>query len=145
MTRTLIPEREAERVRDRERYASERDRRIAASARREAEDPEGRAKTNRRAVRAYELRNPERILAKARLRKATRRAQKFGQFVEEIDPQVVFERDEGICGICNGPVDHKSFHIDHIKPLARGGEHSYANVQLAHPSCNCRKGAKEEV
>jgi 5-methylcytosine-specific restriction endonuclease McrA len=33
-------------------------------------------------------------------------------------------------------------HLDHIVPLARGGEHSYANTQPAHPTCNRRKGAK---
>jgi 5-methylcytosine-specific restriction endonuclease McrA len=32
-------------------------------------------------------------------------------------------------------------HIDHVIPLARGGEHSYANAQAAHGPCNMRKGA----
>jgi 5-methylcytosine-specific restriction endonuclease McrA len=27
-------------------------------------------------------------------------------------------------------------------PLARGGAHSYANVQLAHAMCNIKKGAR---
>jgi 5-methylcytosine-specific restriction endonuclease McrA len=32
--------------------------------------------------------------------------------------------------------------VDHIVPIMRGGVHSYANVQLAHPRCNRMKGAK---
>lgn len=63
-------------------------------------------------------------------------------------------RDDGVCGICGGfaplvygatrrnrPSDMAT--IDHVRPLARGGEHSWANVQLAHLACNLRKHAKE--
>lgn len=31
---------------------------------------------------------------------------------------------------------------DHIVPLAEGGEHSYANVQVAHVFCNRSKGGR---
>ena len=31
--------------------------------------------------------------------------------------------------------------IDHVKALVNGGEHSYANTQLAHRNCNERKNA----
>lgn len=37
------------------------------------------------------------------------------------------------------------FTLDHVVPLARGGEHSYRNVKLAHPLCNSRKGAKVAI
>lgn len=59
-----------------------------------------------------------------------------------VDRQIVYERDEGICGICKESVDRDDFHIDHVIPLARGGKHSYADVQVAHPVCNSRKGAR---
>jgi 5-methylcytosine-specific restriction endonuclease McrA len=32
--------------------------------------------------------------------------------------------------------------IDHIVPLAAGGDDTKANVQLAHRRCNTRKGAR---
>jgi 5-methylcytosine-specific restriction endonuclease McrA len=35
----------------------------------------------------------------------------------------------------------EAFHVDHKVPLARGGEHSYENVQPAHPFCNGSKGS----
>jgi 5-methylcytosine-specific restriction endonuclease McrA len=69
------------------------------------------------------------------------------QFVEEVDALVLLERHDGVCGICGHDVDPLDFHIDHVVPLSRGGEHSYTNTQPAHPLCNKRKGARlpEEV
>lgn len=72
-----------------------------------------------------------------------RRARELQSFVEPIIPKVVWERDNGECKICNLPIEGK-FHLDHIKPLALGGTHEYANVQLAHPHCNYSKGASYE-
>jgi 5-methylcytosine-specific restriction endonuclease McrA len=73
-------------------------------------------------------------------RENARRAQKLAQYVEHVDRLVVLERDDGVCGICSLDVDPLSFHVDHVVPLARGGEHSYANTQIAHPVCNVCKG-----
>jgi 5-methylcytosine-specific restriction endonuclease McrA len=81
---------------------------------------------------------------KSREQDQVRRARKRSAFIEYVDAQVVFERDEGICGICGNPVDHNDYHIDHIIPLARDGEHSYANTQVAHPACNHMKNCRLE-
>lgn len=70
-----------------------------------------------------------------------RRGRMAGGFVEDVHPLVLLERDDGACGICGTDVDPLRFHIDHVIPLARGGEHSYANTQVAHPSCNHKKSA----
>lgn len=70
------------------------------------------------------------------------RARNRAAFVEHVDPLVVLERDDNICGICGGDVDPDDFHIDHIVPLARGGLHNYENTQAAHPSCNWAKSAR---
>jgi 5-methylcytosine-specific restriction endonuclease McrA len=60
----------------------------------------------------------------------------------------IFERDGWLCGICATPVDPTlpATHdfgatLDHIVPLARGGQHVESNVQLAHWLCNRLKGA----
>lgn len=64
-------------------------------------------------------------------------------FVEDVDPLVVFARDQGQCGICRKPVDVTSnWELDHIIPLSKRGPHSYANVQLSHMKCNRTKAAK---
>lgn len=75
-----------------------------------------------------------------------RRARLLDAFVEDVDPQVVWTRDRGICGICSETIDpalvwpdKRARTIDHVIPLARGGTHEYANVQLAHMVCNARK------
>lgn len=62
-------------------------------------------------------------------------------FVEEVDRQLVFERDNGLCQICYTPIGDALWEVDHIVSLARGGEHSYLNVQLAHRTCNRQKWA----
>lgn len=58
----------------------------------------------------------------------------------------VFERDKGICCICKKALDKKgynSFHVDHIVPLSKGGEHySLDNLQLLCPNCNLKKSNK---
>lgn len=74
---------------------------------------------------------------------ANRRARVARLFVEDVDPTIVFARDQGQCGICNTPVDPNSkWEIDHVIPIAKGGAHAYDNVQLAHRKCNRSKSAK---
>ena len=45
-----------------------------------------------------------------------------------------------LCGRVIGPGDR--YHVDHIIPVARGGRHEEGNLQLTHPGCNLRKGAR---
>ena len=78
----------------------------------------------------------------------TRRARMNNAFVEVVDQIKVFNRDKWICQLCGYSVsklrDRNLVDIaslDHIIPISKGGEHSYANTQLAHLSCNLRKGA----
>lgn len=85
--------------------------------------------------------DPERFRAQARNRVAKRRAKQREAYVEHVDPLIVWERDEGICGCCGQPADPDNWHLDHVIPIVRGGEHSYANVQVTHPLCNWSKGA----
>jgi 5-methylcytosine-specific restriction endonuclease McrA len=66
--------------------------------------------------------------------------------VERVNPFKVFERDGWQCWLCGiGCVqgacvpDSMAPTIDHVIPLAKGGEHSYANVRCAHFVCNSRK------
>jgi hypothetical protein len=82
---------------------------------------------------------------------ATRRARKRGVGYEFIDIRDVYVRDNGICRICGEAVDvalvypeKNSKSLDHIKPLSKGGSHTWGNVQLAHLICNLRKGIKYE-
>lgn len=71
---------------------------------------------------------------------AARRARKLGQFVEHVDPAVVWEREGGICHICGLPADPNLWHLEHVVALVNGGDHSYANTAVSHPACNFAKG-----
>jgi hypothetical protein len=63
-------------------------------------------------------------------------------YVESVSRSKVWKRDAGLCGICGEAANPQSWHLDHITPLSRGGLHCYANVQVSHPMCNMKKGAK---
>lgn len=62
--------------------------------------------------------------------------------IEEIGIQELMERDGFLCGLCCSPVERRNASIDHILPVARGGSHTWRNVQLAHLRCNQVKGAR---
>ena len=59
--------------------------------------------------------------------------------------QVVYVRDGGICMKCGALVSKKNFHVDHIVPIAAGGdEWDLSNLELSCPQCNLQKGTREE-
>lgn len=76
---------------------------------------------------------PERHLARLHKRRYST------VFVEAVSREEVWARDEGICGICHEDADPANWHLDHIKPVSKGGLHCYANVQVSHPLCNLQK------
>lgn len=84
---------------------------------------------------AWRLANPDRVESyHAKRRGATHS--------ERLDRLTVWERDGGICGICQEPADPDNWHLDHVIPLSRGGDHTFANTQVSHPRCNLKKGAR---
>jgi 5-methylcytosine-specific restriction endonuclease McrA len=141
--RPLVADENRQRKRDYDarRYPTVRETMQALARSRRLRDPEWAAQGNIRA-REWVKANPERAAELRRVRVLAYRARKRGAHVEHVEPFVVLERDDGLCGICGLDVDPQYFDIDHIIPLARGGEHSYRNVQVAHRRCNQRKGAR---
>lgn len=60
--------------------------------------------------------------------------------------QVVYVRDGGICMKCGRRVHKNRFHVDHIVPLAAGGdEWELSNLEVSCPECNLQKGTREEI
>ena len=91
----------------------------------------------------YERTNPNRI-ALRRITSKRRRARKRAAFVEDVDVMLHFEWQEGRCYHCNRKIDitksaphPKSLTLDHLVPLALGGDHSYANTAASCWKCNC--------
>jgi hypothetical protein len=98
-----------------------------------------------------------RVICSPKCRRAVKQAYKKARearervvTVETVVPLNVFERDKWRCQICGnhtprklrGTIDAKAPELDHIIPLAAGGEHSYRNTQCACRACNSAKGAK---
>ena len=60
---------------------------------------------------------------------------------------ILFERQSGLCYICDEPIDlvtqHGNLDIDHIEPLSEEGPDTGNNFALTHSSCNRSKGASD--
>lgn len=81
----------------------------------------------------------EEFLNDCRKHSQIRKARKLNQFIEPVDPAIVYQMHGGMCGICKEFIEG-DFHVDHVIPLSKGGMHGYINVQPAHPRCNFKKG-----
>ena len=86
-------------------------------------------------VAVYKRRWVEKNPVEMLLMRHARRAKTAGGRISKKD---ISNWDSRECGVCEIVIDGK-FHIDHIIPLSRGGEHVVENLQLTHPSCNLKK------
>ena len=83
-----------------------------------------------------------------------KRARKHGcEWERGITLKRLIKRDGLKCALCGGMCDlnDKSYgngsgpnypSIDHIKPISKGGSHTWENIQVAHIECNWRKSNK---
>lgn len=132
----------------------------------------GEAFIHWRTHRRYEHRKPAMYCSKRCNRKASRKRRGRDNNIRErlkkydaldrprdrISLDDVIQKDGGICYLCGCETDKADRYmtasgyyacgpkyptIDHVKPLARGGCHTWENVRLACHSCNSKKGASE--
>jgi len=85
----------------------------------------------------YRENNPEKCAEKSNRRRALKMN---ANIIENIDRLFVYERDGGRCHMCKRKVNRKNWHLDHIVPLSKGGDHSYKNVAVSCLYCNLSKG-----
>lgn len=145
---------DAFRARQREYYALNSAKLIAAKKAKREADPE-----HERIIRAaYYERNKEKFKAmqvvyrqenreKRRAWNANRKAQKRqaeGCFTAD-DINRIRRDQKGKCAYCRGSLDKLGEHQDHIISLAAGGTNWPSNIQLTCPSCNCSKRHKDPV
>jgi hypothetical protein len=85
-----------------------------------------------------------------RIGRAIRRIRIRGaKHIEYFDPFYIFRRDKWHCQLCGvktpkrlrGTIDNDAPELDHIVPIALGGEHTIANAQCLCRKCNQKKGA----
>lgn len=90
---------------------------------------------------------PRHIFPSKRARREyIRRKRMRDNWIEDVKLNILLERDNELCQLCNEPINKKVHYtdplaptIDHIIPISLNGAHSYANCQLAHRKCNTAK------
>ncbi len=113
---------------------------------------------HREKSRKYKKENPEiarKAMAKWKLKQenreklrawwANRRARKSkinGSFLKS-DVDSIFQSQNFQCAACSVDLKEKKFHVDHIKPLAKGGSNWPWNLQILCPQCNMSKSSKD--
>lgn len=66
----------------------------------------------------------------------------------EKDIQRLFSQQGGLCNTCGKKLIRyrkKQYHVDHIKPLSKGGSNRPDNLQLLCPFCNLSKKDKDPI
>lgn len=66
----------------------------------------------------------------------------FKRYKASFTKHAVFLRDHGACAFCGEKLTLKTFTLDHLVPLSRGGTHDFLNVVVACKACNNQKGAR---
>jgi 5-methylcytosine-specific restriction endonuclease McrA len=94
---------------------------------------------NRETLRAYRKANPHKV----REFTARRHGRKLGRLPRGT-VQRIGQAQRWKCAVCRASLK-AGYHLDHVMPLALGGEHLASNVQLLCPTCNVRKAAKDPL
>ena len=117
----------------RERYRANPAKQREAQRRWLAKNPDYSADYHR----SYAKANRALIFENARRRRAIKRGATIQRFsMKQLDARMsVFGHR---CAYCGGPFEH----VDHVKPLSRGGPHCLSNLRPSCASCNLHKLAK---
>lgn len=88
------------------------------------------------AQKKYRKNNPDKV----REWSSTRSKRKTGRLPNGTVKKLL-QHQNNLCVYCKCDVSVK-YHVDHIIPLSKGGEHKPNNIQILCPSCNVKKSAK---
>jgi 5-methylcytosine-specific restriction endonuclease McrA len=100
---------------------------------------------NKEKIKAYEKEYRTNNLLVFRLQAAKRKARKLengGELSKGLIPNLM-RLQKGLCACCREKL--VNYQIDHIYPLAKGGQNIDSNIQLLCPDCNRRKNAKHPI
>lgn len=88
----------------------------------------------------YLSKRKEKMVHNERIRRARKRAAKGSYSLDQV--LAMYSDQSGKCAACSiSLID--GYHCDHIIPLARGGSNEISNIQLLCPTCNKRKGDRD--
>lgn len=108
-----------------------------------AANPERQRAFNREDVARWRKRNPEKAREHRRAANHRRRARKRGATPEMFTAAELFalwvEVEAWACVYCGAPFEH----VDHVQPLARGGDHALWNLVPSCAACNLAKSDRD--
>lgn len=87
-------------------------------------------------LKKYRANNPDKV----REWSSTRHKRKTGRLPKGTVKKLL-QQQNNLCVYCECDISVK-YHVDHIIPLSKGGEHKAENIQILCPSCNVKKSAK---
>lgn len=88
----------------------------------------------------YRLANRDRITEHGRNRRALKRDAQGTHTLEDV--KRILEIQNGYCAYCEADLEPTGYHVDHIRPLSRGGRNDIINLVCACPTCNLSKSDK---
>jgi 5-methylcytosine-specific restriction endonuclease McrA len=145
---------ECRRQAEKNKYDKDPDKYTAKSRKRYAKDPtyyriksQNWRKNNPERTKEYGKEWEEKNRHKRKTYKQRRRAAEKGadgKFYPE-DILRIFDMQKGKCGICSTKKTIEMMHIDHIKPLSKGGSNWPKNLQLLCEKCNKKKSDKDPM
>jgi 5-methylcytosine-specific restriction endonuclease McrA len=91
---------------------------------------------------AYRAAHPEKRAAHHRNRRARKRAAPGKHTAADIQQLLLFQKKK--CACCRKSIA-KSYHVDHVIPLSKGGSNDPHNLQLLCPTCNLKKHDKHPI
>lgn len=91
---------------------------------------------------SYRNNNKDKRVAWENKRRAAKNAS-LGQHTSD-DIKALFVLQKAKCASCHCDIS-KSYHVDHITPLSKGGSNDYKNLQLLCPPCNLKKHNKDGI
>ncbi len=124
-----------EQERSRAYYAANKERKISRERARYATNRERETSRSR----AYDAAHPEIGRARFQRRRVRELAAQGAHTPQDIKDQ--YKRQKGCCYWCGVKVG-RTYHVDHIVPLARGGTNWPENIVIACPTCNLSKKDK---
>ncbi len=102
--------------------------------------------TNRAEIAEKRIKYEKENKGSSQARKQRRRIRKLGLdgrlSKDLVDKLLVLQKKK--CPCCKKPLG-SDFHLDHIIPLALGGQHADSNMQLLRSGCNLRKHATDPI
>lgn len=137
----------------RKRYLEKREEILLVNAKWRKKNPDrvraiGRkwAALNPDVQRAWRDANPDKVRIYLSVSSARRRSRikKHGGTFTRNDIDRIFKQQKGKCAYCRISLK-AAYHIDHIKPLAKGGTNHPSNIQLCCAKCNWSKNARDPL